>query len=326
MKTVKFFMVCLLFLALPAAAVAVRTYTNPVLVKTYETPFMGTVGIGDPSVLFYGGKYYLYPTGDNRGYDVYISPDLVHWKKGPRVFSTNKRGAWAPDVIYNPPDRKFYLYYTVNRQVGVAVADRPDGTFTDLGVLVNHAIDADMFVDKDGRYYLYYVLFPAFRIYVQPMESPVLKKGRPILIIEPTSKWEKNHRAITEAPWMLRHDGIYYLLYSGGGANTQYYAIGYATSISPLGPFVKYSGNPIMKKGKGVFGPGHCSVISDADGNLWMVYHQKTYASPGWDRIICIDRIWFDKKGILHGKATRGTPQPAPATSRNRLSPVQGLP
>lgn len=321
MKFISVLLLCLLGGTFFGSATAGETYTNPVLVRTYSSPCMGTVGIGDPTVIFFNGKYYLYPTGDNHSYDVYISSDLVHWKKGPKVFRTSEGGVWAPDVIYNPPEGKFYLYYTVNRRVGVAVSDSPDGPFADLGTLINHAIDADMFLDDDGKYYLYYVLFPEFRIYVQPMESPLRKKDTPVLVIRPTEQWEKNYRAITEAPWMLKHRGVYYLLYSGGGADTEDYAIGYATSKSPLGPFVKYHGNPIVKKGKGIFGPGHCTVTTDADGKSWMVYHQKTDASKGWDRIICIDRVRFDDKGILHIRATRGTPEPAPATrSKQNLS------
>ena len=290
------------------------TYTNPVLVETFLTPTMGVVGIGDPAVISYEGKYYLYPTGDNRGYDVYISTDLIHWEKGPRVFNSGERGVWAPDVLHNPTDGKFYLYYTANRRVGVAVADRPDGDFTDHGVLIDNAIDANMFLDDDGRYYLYYVKFPAFEIYVQPMKTPLQKKGKPVGLIRPSEQWERNQHPITEAPWMLKHRGTYYLLYSGGGADTEDYAIGYAKSKSPTGPFVKYSGNPIMKKGSGVFGPGHCSVIKTPDGRLWMVYHQKKNAAKGWDRIICIDPIWFDDRGVLHGKATRAVRQFSPVT------------
>ncbi len=290
------------------------TYTNPVLTETFTSPIMGTIGIGDPTVISYDGKYYLYPTGDNHGYDVYISIDLIHWKKGPRVFNPGERGVWAPDVLHNPTDGKFYLYYTVNRRAGVAVAGRPDGSFADRGVLINNAIDANMFLDNDGRYYLYYVEFPAFRICVQPMKTPLRKEGKPVALIRPSEQWERNGRPITEAPWMLKHLGTYYLLYSGGGADTEDYAIGYATSKSPTGPFVKYSGNPIMKKGDGVFGPGHCSVIRTPDGRLWMIYHQKKDASKGWDRIICIDPIWFDDRGVLHGKATRSVPQFSPIT------------
>jgi beta-xylosidase len=119
-------------------------------------------------------------------------------------------------------------------------------------------------------------------------------------------------RAITEAPWLLKHKGTYYLLYSGAAADTGDYAIGYAAAKSPVGPFSKHTGNPIMKKGNGVFGPGHCAVTKTPDGKLWMVYHQKKDGSKGWDRIICIDALWFDDRGVLHGKATRSVPQPAP--------------
>jgi xylan 1,4-beta-xylosidase len=297
------------------------TYSNPVLVDVIHIEnrnwdlFPGTFGIGDPDVIFYKNTYYLYPTGDNRGYDVYTSGDLIHWNKGPRVFRTDKRNAWAPDVFYNSGDQTFYLYYTVDRRVGVAAADRPDGTFRDRRTLIRNAIDAHMFMDEDGRYYLYYAEYPAFRISVQPMETPVTKKGGPVFIIRPDAPWEKRPYPLTEAPWMIKHGGTYYLLYSGGGADSQDYAIGYATAGSPLGPFTKYPGNPIMKKGNGVFGPGHASVIRDREGNFWMVYHQQKDASKGWNRIICIDPIRFDENGVLHVRATRGEARPAPVTS-----------
>ena len=295
-----------------------KTYTNPVLVETIiihrEQPdnFSGVLGIGDPTVLFHEGKYYLYPTGDNRGYDVYISKDLVNWQKGPRVFKAAEPGVWAPDVFYNKIDRMFYLYYTVNGRIGVAKSVRPDAWFEDQGTLIDRAIDAHMFVDDDGRYYLYYVEYPGFRIHVQPMASPLRKKGASTLLIQAVDPWEKKQAALTEAPWMLKHHDVYYLLYSASGADSQEYAIGYATAKSPLGPFTKYGGNPIMQKGDNIFGPGHCSVTKASDEQLWMVYHQQKTSSRGWNRIICIDPLWFDEQGVLHGKATRGKEQAAP--------------
>lgn len=313
-----FVLLLLLFPALGFDASKVRTaktYKNPVLVETFISPKLGIMGIGDPGIIFHEGKYYLYPTGDNHGYDVYISSDLIHWKKGPRVFRSSEPGAWAPDVLYNPPDRKFYLYYTVNRKIGVAVSGSPEGPFEDRGELISNAIDAQMFVDDNGKYYLYFAKFPVFSICVQPMESPVQKKGKPFQLFHPEKKWEKKGGAITEAPWMIKHKGTYYLLYSGGGAHTRYYAIGYAFSGNPTGPFVKYSGNPVIKSWDGVYGPGHCGVVKDDSGALWMVYHQKKDASKGWNRIICIDRLRFDAKGVLHGEATRGTPEASPVTS-----------
>ena len=318
---------CLLgFMILAATSAKVEnTYTNPVLVETViinriaPDNFNGVLGIGDPTVLFHDGTYYLYPTGDNHGYDVYVSKDLVNWQKGPRVFQSTEPGVWAPDVFYNETDRTFYLYYTVNGRISVAIANRPDGVFKDQGTLIDKAIDAHMFRDQDGQYYLYYVEYPGFRIHVQPMASPMQKKDGPVHLIQATVAWEENQAALTEAPWMLKHRGVYYLLYSASGADTEEYAIGYATARSPLGPFTKYNGNPIIKKGGNIFGPGHCSVTKASDGQLWMVYHQQKNSKRGWNRIICIDPLRFDEKGVLHGRATRGTALTAPEVFRRKV-------
>ncbi len=319
----------LLFLPLSPGAEPGRTYSNPVLVETYAisrpkpAPYAGTLGIGDPTVIYHKGTYYLYPTGDNHSYDVYVSGDLVRWTKGPKVFQSSETGVWAPDVFFCTDDKMFYLYYTVNGRIGVAAADRPDGVFRDRGTLISSAIDAHLFRDGDGSYYLYYTRYPEFAIVVQPMDSPVQKKGAPVQLISPSDAWEMKDRAVIEAPWMIKHQGVYYLVYSGGSADSEDYAIGYATAPHPTGPFTKYRGNPVIRKGNGIFGPGHVSVIQDKAGKLWMVYHQQKNATRGWNRIICIDPIWFDKKGILHGEASRATPQPAPVTDGKRKEPGQ---
>jgi xylan 1,4-beta-xylosidase len=287
---------------------------------TYTNPVIDEIGPADPHVILFEGKYYLYPTGDNWSYHVYTSTDLVHWTKGARVFTPGVKNVWAPDVFYNPTDKKFYLYYTVNKTIGVAVADKPDGTFIDRGVLFKNAIDAHMFRDTDGTLYMYYVQFPGFRIHVQRMKTPLKKdNSKPIQLIKPTKPWEKIRGSVTEGPWMLKRNKTYYLMYSGTGANSLDYAVGYATSKSPMGPFVKHPGNPIIKRGNGALGPGHGCVVKDAKGAMWHVYHQQKDGSKPWNRFLCIDPLWFDAKSVLHGKATRGTQQPAPAKRRAML-------
>ena len=121
---------------------------------------------------------------------------------------------------------------------------------------------------------------------------------------------------------MLKHDGLYYMMYSGSGAAGPYYAIGYATSTSPMGPFTKYPDNPIIEGDGNVISPGHHCVTTDYAGNLWMVYHQKQTTSVGWDRFICIDPLWFDAQGVLHGRATRGSVEPAPIVVEPQCIPV----
>ncbi len=279
---------------------------------TYVNPVIPNVDLADPMVLLHGGVYHLYATGDSRGFDVWLSRDLVRWEKGPRVFDSPLPRAWAPDVYSHAEDRRFYLYYTASLKVGVAVADSPRGKFEDRGILVSEAIDAHLFRDDDAQLYLYYVKLPGFRIHVQKMADPLRPAGEPVKILEPTETWEKAHGQVTEGPWMLKYQGRYYLLYSGSGADGPDYAVGFATGTNPLGPFTKFSGNPIVRRGAGVFGPGHGCVIRDGAGNLWHVYHQKQFERIGWGRFICIDPMWFDADGVLRSRATRGEATPAP--------------
>ena len=287
--------------------------------KTYRNPIIDRIGPADPHVIRYEGNYYMYPTTDGKGYDVFVSNDLVHWEQKPKCFTDARGGAWAPDVFHHKKgDGKFYLYYTLNKpgggkQIGVAVANGPLGPFKDRANLVDGAIDAHLFQDDDGRFYLYYAdLAGGFKIMVQPMFDPLKKNDEPREIIRPTVDWERKKGAVTEGPWMLKHKGLYYLMYSGSGADGPDYAIGYATASSPLGPFTKYPGNPIAKRGHGVSGPGHHSVVTGPDGKLWMVYHQQSSKEIGWKRFLALDPIWFDEQGVLHAKTTRGTDELAP--------------
>jgi beta-xylosidase len=292
--------------------------------KTYRNPLLPEREIADPFVLRLDGKYYLYPTTDTQGYEVFVSDDLVHWKRKARAFKDSRGGDWAPEVFYNKRgDGKFYLYYTDNmpgakggemrKQIGVAVANSPLGPFVDKGALAPDSIDADLFQDDDGSLYLSYAeLAGGFKIIVQPMADPLRKKGEPTVVIRPTEEWEKRSGEVTEGPFMLKHKGIYYLTYSGTGADSPNYGIGYATSKSPTGPFVKYAGNPIVHRGGSVLGPGHHCVVEGPDGKLWLVYHQKWDAEQNFHRFLAIDPIWFDEEGILHAKVSRGTDEPAP--------------
>ena len=166
-----------------------------------------------------------------------------------------------------------------------------------------------LFQDDDGKLYLTSCV-SATRFDICPMADPLTLTGAPTEVIRAETPWETARGKVTEGPWMLKHKGLYYLMYSGSGANGPEYAIGYATAKSPLGPFVKYAGNPIAKQGNGVFGPGHHCVVEGPDGGLWMVYHQQNSTKVGWDRFLAIDPLWFDDEGVIHVKTTRNSEEP----------------
>jgi len=300
-----------------ASAVAV------VVSKSYHNPLL-TNEMADPDVIRVDGKYYLYATTHTKGYDVFVSEDLVHWENKGLAFEDGRGGDWAPDVFhFKRGDGKFYLSYTDNagagrrgemrKQVGVAVADSPLGPFKDKGVLAENAIDAHMFQDDDGAVYFYYVDWTGgFKIVGEPMADPLTKKGEAKVLIRPTEAWEKKSGEVTEGPFMLKHSGAYYLMYSGTGANSPDYGIGYATAQSPLGPFEKYSGNPIAHREENIYGPGHHCVIEGPDHRLWLVYHQKWDMGTNFHRFLAIDPLWFDEAGVIHVKLSKDTEQPAP--------------
>jgi xylan 1,4-beta-xylosidase len=183
----------LLLFGLTVPAIEAADSTN----RTYRNPLLPEIQMADPHVIRVDGKYYLYATTHTRGFDVFVSEDLVHWENKGLAFDDARRGDWAPDVFHNRRgDGKFYLYYTDNlprknqqldKQIGVAVGEGPLGPFHDTAMLATNAIDAHLFQDDDGKFYLYYVdLFQGFKIRVQPMSDPLTKSGDTRIVIQPT--------------------------------------------------------------------------------------------------------------------------------------------
>ena len=286
-------------------------FLQPASASTYKNPVIDAIKRADPACIYYNGKYYMYPTGDSKSYRVYTSTNLMTWSKGKKIFSGTQK-VWAPDVFWNKNgDGKFYLYYTEEDGIGVAVSDQPDQRFKRITKLTSRAIDAHMYEDtKDGNLYLYYRNLRTKEIEVQPMANVTTKSGNPISVLKITEPWEKT---VIEAPYMIKHKGTYYLIYSGGFATSRLYSVGYATSRSPRGPFIKYEKNPIIStQNDNIFGPGHGDVVKDKSGNMWHVYHQKNGPIPGFDRKICIDPLWFDSNKVLHGASTWGTVEKGP--------------
>jgi hypothetical protein len=125
--------------------------------------------------------------------------------------------------------------------------------------------------------------------------------GHPVELIIPSQDWEYksytiNHksRLWNEAPEMLKHDGMYYLMYSANMFSNQYYAIGYAKSNSPLGPFVKDDNNPVISSVGTIQKAGHNSIIKSPDGSEYFT----SYTTLKNGRFI--SRIGFRHDGTLY--------------------------
>lgn len=325
----------------PASA---TTVPAPTAVVVAENQFRNPVLRGDfadPHVLRVGDTYYAYATNaTGKNVQVATSPDLVRWTPltdaMPALGKWAQLGGsyvWAPEVMQI--GEQFVLYYTARDKVadkqciGVAVAAKPEGKFKDpydkplvCQVEEGGTIDAHPFRDADGTLYLYYkndgnCCSKATYLYVQELAPDGLSLvGEAIRLVRNDRAWEGR---VVEAPTMWLHEGRYYLFFSGNDYGGPPYAIGYAVCETARGPCEDAPENPILAsvtdRQPPVIGPGHQTIIEDAAGATWLVYHVWEVNSAGLRasrRFMWIDRlVWENGAPRVEGPTT--DPQERPS-------------
>ena len=322
--------------------VSVSTYKDmPSIRPTYQNPLLSDVA--DPDILFHNGTYYLYSTTSPKqigGIRVYTSTDLTHWtdkglamKKG--KYNWGKKDFWAPGIIER--NGKFYMYYVANVHLCVAVSDSPLGPFKQEKFGPIHSkteeIDANIFRDDDGQYYLYFVRFTKDKknqnvIWGAKLNDDMrtIDESSLTKLLVPSQSWEKHMTQVNEGPYMIKKDGIYYLTYSGSDFKSPMYGVGYATSKNPLGSYHKYKNNPILQSTNAVHGPGHNGIITSPDSKeMFIVYHRHKNLNTPEPRKFAIDRMRFakdeDGKIVLevHGPTVTRQPIPSGAVDTNNF-------
>jgi hypothetical protein len=290
--------------------------------------------IADPDVLKVGDTYYAYGTGGH-GIRAYESKDLVHWSKPVGATdgyalaakdSWGERWFWAPEVI--PHGTGFRMHYSADEHLAVADSKSPLGPFVQSIQAPLHPnqkeIDSHPFTDDDGKQYLYFVRWDqrGSWIYVAELnaEGTNIKEDTLRECFGPSQPWE--HTTVNEGPWLIKHKGTYYLMYSGNGFTDWDYGVGYATASSPTGPWTKYAYNPILASNAYVHGAGHHSVTQSPDGKeMFIVYHTHLDLHHVGPRKLAIDRLRFvkDPNGgpdILEAYGPTLTPQPMPSGAK----------
>jgi beta-xylosidase len=278
-----------LLLLLGSSAWAQRRaeYSNPVMAGDYP----------DPSVIRVGRDYWATATSSEWGpqFPLLHSRDLINWRQVGVVFS--RRPAWAISNFWAPEiaeDRgRYYIYYTARRRggplcVAVATAAAPQGPYTDRGPLVCQevgSIDGFPIRDENGRRYLLWkedgnsVSRPT-PIWAQPLSADGTRLvGERRELIRNDQPWEKHptlpYGNLVEGPAIVRRGGWFYMFYSGNFccARECDYKVGVARSRRLLGPWEKYSGNPIMEGNDEWKCPGHGTLVDDPSGRLFFLYH-----------------------------------------------------
>lgn len=264
----------------------------------------------DPHVAFFGDRCYLYPTTDgtegwrSTSFQAWSSDDLVHWRNEgvildlPRDLKWADLHAWAPAIATK--NGKYYYYYSANKNIGVAVADQPQGPFRDpLGrPLVSardyrgmQCIDPMVFVDDDGKAYLYW---GQGRCKVVPLADDMIS-------FDPSEVRDITPPGYNEGPFVHKRGGVYYLSWSEFDTRDPRYSVCYGTSKSPLGPFAKAAVNPILKQKGVVRGAGHHSIGKVPGRDQWVIaYHRfRIPGGDGYNRETCLSPLRFNADGTI---------------------------
>ncbi len=240
------------------------------------------VQLADPFILLDNGTYYAYGTHNRNGIGYYTSTDLKNWSYGGVALHKNdsygEKWFWAPEV--HLVDGVYYMFYTAEERTCVATSDSPTGPFVqrDLMPMIDgyKNIDNTLFIDDDGTPYMFYVrVGKPFKICVTELSKDLqsVKKECVAVCITPTQSWERKSGRVNEGPSVFKHNGRYYMLYSGNGYKSHHYGIGYATAKSIKGPWRKSSLNPILQLPGNLVGTGHGAPFYDKKGRMHYVFH-----------------------------------------------------
>lgn len=294
---------------------------NPIL------PLWEYIPDGEPRV--FGDRVYIYGSHDKAGSDSFCDyvlkcwsaplNDLGNWTCHGDIFHTkpdrdhpsdtdwngDNTQLFAPDVVEK--DGKYYLYaYIVNAPGCVAVSDKPEGPFKLLSrykytisdeICCNGwFIDPGVFVDDDGRTYIYCGFERSFMAEVED-DMYTIKDGsciEHIIPIEPDPEhgFDEKDKMFFEACSMRKVGDTYYLIYSPKMGSR----LAYATSDKPTGPFT-YRGY-IVDNGVDYPGGNDHGSIACINGQWYIFYHRMTNGTI-MSRRACVEKIEILPDGTI---------------------------
>lgn len=272
------------------------------------------INLADPYILLHDGVYYAYGTSSDEGFEVHYSDNLHDWIKHPEMLlkkedSYGEKWFWAPEVYYNPANKKFYLYYSAEEHICVATSDSPLGPFKQdvkKPMREEKGIDSSLFLDDDGTPYIFFDRFTNGNvIWVAQLENDwtTIKEETLTMCIEATQPWETVEGKVVEGASVLKHDGVYYMIYSGNDFRSLDYGVGFATATSPFGPWTKSEGNPVLQRPTdSLVGTGHGAYFGDKDGGLKYVFHAHADTTKVHPRLMYITDMSITGKQVVLGK------------------------
>lgn len=283
-----------------------------VLTHEFESngnPIIRDKHTADPAVLVEGDTLWLFAghdaAGDQKGYIMkdwllYSTTDMKHWTEHPSPLRiedfpwAESKQAYAGQVAKGK-DGKYYWYISTNWcGIGVAVSDKITGPYKDaLGkpLLTNKdcfaskhswaCIDPSILIDDDGTPY---IIWGNHQCYYARLKDNMTEIDGEIHQIDLPQ--------FTEAPWMHKHNGKYYLTYASEWPEK----IAYAVSDNIGGP---YQPMGVISEIAGNSNTTHPAIVQFRDQWLFFSHNGALPDGTSYSRSIIAEPMFYRADGSI---------------------------
>ena len=274
-------------------------------------PAIDTVFLADPAAHVFGDRLYAYVSYDQPftnthdsmvSYHCVSTDDMVNWVDHGQILAL-EHVSWALSHMWaidcNLWQGRYYLVFcafdkaTSTFRTGLAVSDRPEGPFEDLGVIegVEWGQDPTFFVDEVAGVQTPYLVWGGRGAITMAELNHDLRSVKVDTITDLSGSLEGY-----EGPFMHKHDDTYYLTYPALDNEQWPQRMCFATAKSPLGPYV--AGGVFIPEYPGNSGTIHGSMV-EFKGQWYAFYHSAWVSGRSTSRSMMIDKFFYGPAGEI---------------------------
>ena len=326
MKGIVFVFCCSMLFAVQSHAQKQLTYCNPINIDYGYTPIPNFSEWGrhrataDPVIVMYKGDYYLFST-NQWGY--WWSSDMLHWNFISRSFLKPYHHVYddlcAPAVcVMGDTMLVFGSTYSSNFPMWMSTDPKANQWKEAVDSFAIGGWDPDIFLDTDGRLYMYNGSSNRYPLYgielARKTLQPIGTRKEMYFLEDWRYGWQRFGEYMDntfldpfiEGSWMTKHNGKYYLQFGAPGTEFSGYADGVAVGENPLGPFEAQPDPLSFKAGGFARGAGHGSTYQDKWNNYWHISTITIAVKNNFERRLGIWPAGFDKDGVMYMNAAFG--------------------
>ncbi|MBN1603487.1 MAG: family 43 glycosylhydrolase [Chitinispirillaceae bacterium] len=287
-----------------------------------DNPIISHRFTADPNPFIFEGRLYVICSSDEENVDSYnlinytlvSTDDMVNWTDHGLVFKVKEVTKWAGQA-YAPTacvrDGKVWLYFPNGAtSIGVAVADRPEGPYTDaLGKAlitknmtncdVNWLFDPCIFLDSTANGINAYLTFGGGENSKHPYGKnlKIIKINDDMKSVSGTALTIEAPNSF-EGPFIHKYNNAYYFSYPTSGAST----LDYCMSDNPMSGWVHkgtFLDNPTLN-GQNInqYNNSHGGPIN-YKGQWYMFYHDRRISDKVYKRNASVDLLHHNNDGTI---------------------------